>query len=268
MRYYRERLPHFLNAKIYKCKIFIKYIPMSIYAEVNKKRKSWVPVDPKTKDIAEEGTDSLLSRCLALRVLEIPVREFILDGLSRHESQLLGQEGVDALTRNTEDEDRHDIALSNCVAAYPGYQNSYESVATQIMKAWVAHPDHPIAKAAVLENGIFFAILPLMRRFGGASLRTSSVDISADEVGHVILHRHAANTLGYGPSSSLDQLRKATIDWIAGKFSHPQIDADRIRSASDSLMYKGVAPELEFTQSYQVPAFFERANDSLPYYSA
>lgn len=240
---------------------------MSIYAEVDAKRKNWVPVEPRTLDIGEEEAKELLSRCLSLRVLEIPVRDFILDGLSKVEKSLIGDDGYASLMRNTEDEERHDTALANCVQVYKDYDPSYENEAVNILDAWKNHPDHPILKAAVLENGIFFAILPLLRRFGGASLRTTSVDISADEVGHVILHRHVAQELGQRPSTSLDKLRKATVDWIAQKFNHSAINADKIRSASDNLMYRGIAPELDFTKTFQVPAFFERSNDSLPYYS-
>lgn len=241
---------------------------MSIYAEVDAKRKQWVPVSPATLDVAEEHAYDLLSRCLSLRVLEIPVKEFILDGLSRVEKSVIGEDGYISLMRNTEDEERHDIALANCVKVFKQYDESYEQGALEIAKAWQAHPDHPILKAAVLENGIFFMILPLLRRFGGASLRTTSVDISADEVGHVILHRHVAQELGQRPSQSLDNLRKATVDWIARNFQHVDIDAAKMRKASDNLMYKGIAPELDFTKTFQVPAFFERGNDTLPYYSA
>jgi hypothetical protein len=239
----------------------------TIYADVNAKRKSWQPVAPITLDYAEEGTVDILSRCLALRALEIPVKDLILEGLSRHESNVIGEEGKAALLRNTEDEERHDIALNNCVAVFKDYDSSYEAGAKDIVDAWAKHPDGSILKAAALENGIFFMILPLLRRFGGASLRTTSVDISADEIGHVQLHRYAAEQLGHKPSKSLDNLRKATVNWIVRDFSHPQINAEKLKKASDSLMYRGVAPELQFTQTSQVPAFFERSNDSLPYYN-
>jgi hypothetical protein len=240
----------------------------TIYQEVNSKRKQWLPIEPKTIDKADSSAYDLLSRCLSLRLLELPVRDFINDGLSRKDITSIGEEGKAALLRNTDDEERHDIALNNCVTVFQDYDPTYEKQASTIVNAWNVHPDHPILKAAVLENGIFFMILPLLRRFGGASLRTTSVDISADEIGHVILHRHVSQELGYKPSTSLDKLRKATVDWIAGSFSHPQITADKLRSASDNLMYRGIAPELDFTKTFQVPAFFERGNDTLPYYSA
>lgn len=240
---------------------------MTIYAEVDAKRKNWVPVQPATPDHADQEAVDLLSRCLSLRVLEIPVKEFILDGLSKVDKAVIGDEGYNSLMRNTEDEERHDIALANCVAVFKDYDSTHEKEALNILSAWNAHPDHPILKAAVLENDIFFMILPLLRRFGGPSLRTTSIDISADEVGHVILHRHVAQEFNQRPSKSLDSLRKATVDWISHRFVHKDIDAEKMRNASDNLMYRGIAPELDFTKSFQVPAFFERSNDSLPYYA-
>jgi hypothetical protein len=239
---------------------------MTIYQDVEKRRKEWVPIKPTTKEAPEEGTGDLLSRCLALRRLELPVKDLILDGLSRKEASIITDEGKAALMRNTLDEERHDIALNNCVAVFDGYDATYEIEVESIIKAWSEHPDSPILKAAVLENGIFFMILPLLRRFGGAGLRTTSMDISADEICHVMLHRHVSMELGSKPSQSLDNLRKATVDWIVRTFEHPQITATQLRNASDNLMYKGVAPELNFTQTYQVPAFFENSNSVLPYY--
>lgn len=245
-------------------------ITMSVktfYQDVAQRRKEWTPVSPKTQETCEEGTSSLISRCLALRQLELPVKGLILEGLSRKESNVLGEEGKKELLRNTLDEERHDTALNNCVSVFTDYDKSYESEVTLMVDAWDKHPDNPILKAAVLENGVFFVVLPLLRRFGGSALRTTSIDISADEICHVMLHRYSAQLLGSKPSKSLDNLRKATIDWLVRDFSHSQIDADRLRKASDDLMYKGVSNELDFTKTYQVPAFFERSNDSLPYYS-
>jgi len=239
---------------------------MTFYQDVAKRRKEWVPIKPTATEYAEEGTTDLLSRCVALRALELPVKDLILEGLSRKEAALLTEEGKAELLRNTLDEERHDIALNNCVAVFGDYDASYEKEVDAIVKAWEEHPDSPILKAAVLENGIFFMILPLLRRFGGAGMRTTSADISADEICHVMLHRYAAIQLGHKPSESLDQLRKATVDWIVRSFAHPQISAERLHTASDNLMYKGVSDELKFTQSYQVPAFFENSNTVLPYY--
>lgn len=254
----------FLNS-IYK----LRYImTQTIYEKVAAKRKNWQPITPTSKESCTEGMEDLLSKALCFRFLELPVYDFIMDGLSRSETSMIGDAGKDALIRNTEDEVRHDTALNNCVAVFSNYNKSFEEEATQIVDAWIAHPDHPILKAAMLENSLFFLILPLFRRFGGDALRITSIDISADEVNHVQIHRHVAKELNQKPSRSADNLRKQTVDWLVSGFAGvDEITADLLRSASDNLLYKGVAPELNFSRSFQVPAFFERRNDTLPYYA-
>lgn len=239
----------------------------TLYAQVEKKRKNWTPVAPTQMEECVPGAADTLSRCFSLRFLEIPVKEFILDALSRKDSHILGEEGRASLLRNTLDEEKHDTALNNCVKVFADYNASYENEAMQLLKAWNEAVDHPLVKTAVLENGIFFVILPIYRQFGGSSLRTTAVDISADEVNHVQLHRYASKVMGYKPSRSLDNLRKATVDWLIDKFEVEGYDKERFRRASDSLMYKGVTDELDFTRSYMVPAFFEKRNDQLPYYN-
>lgn len=237
----------------------------TVYSQVNSRRKSWQAISPSSKEFLK--APKLLSKCLALRVLEMDVKKFILEGLSKPEASIIGEEGINCLMRNTEDEDRHDLALNNCVKILGNYDPQYENEAKLIAKAWELHPDHTIAKAAALENGVFFLMLPLLRRYGSPSVITTAVDISADEVGHVQSHRYAATQMSQKVSKSLDKLRKDTVAWIVDDFNQDNLDINVLMRASDNLMYKGIAPELEFSQSYNVPAFFENRNDSLPYYT-
>lgn len=239
----------------------------SVYERIATRRTKWTPAYPVAAEYVDNNTVELLSKALTLRKLEIPVKEFIQDGLGRKEAVNLGQEGIDCLIRNTEDEERHDIALNNCVSVLANYDNKYEAEADAIVEAWVNHPDHPIVKAAVLENGLFFMILPLFRRFGSESLRSTSLDISSDEALHVQSHRYASIQLNYRPSETLDKLRKLTVDWIVSGFSYAGITADSLRTASDKLMKSGRADELAFSQSTTSHAFFEKRNDQLPYYN-
>lgn len=240
---------------------------LTVYEQVAKRRTNWTPVTPAGKEYLVDEASTILSKALALRALELPVKDFINDGLSKKEAELIGIEGKKCLIRNTEDEEKHDLALNNCVKVCSNYDSIYESEVKLLVKAWIDHPDHPITKAATLENGIFFLILPLMRRYGNTSLRTTSIDISSDEVNHVQSHRYAATQMNQKVSPSLDTLRKATVAWIVDGFKFEHLTADTLMKASNNLMYRGVAPELEFTQSYSVPAFFERRNDTLPYYN-
>jgi hypothetical protein len=240
---------------------------LSFYAQVEKNRKVWSPIEPVKSEAGVPGSEDTLSRCFSLKALEIPVKDFILDGLARSESQILGEEGKASLLRNTIDEEKHDIALYNCIKVFSAYNKDYERLVAPIVEAWINHPDHPITKAATLENGIFFVVLPIYRQFGGEAARMTSLDISADERNHVQLHRYAAKELGYRPSKSLDNLRKATVDWLVEKFEVPGYNKEVFLKASDSLMYKGITSELDFTRTSTVPAFFERRSDTLPSYS-
>lgn len=237
------------------------------FAKVKAARKSWTPIQPTAYEKATEGAESVISRCLALKLLELPVKEFILDGISRDEISKIGTEGIEALLRNVQDEEKHDLALSNCLAVYKEFDENDYREAQNITDAWVTHPDHPITKAAVLENAIFFVVLPLYRTFGGDALRMTSMDISFDEILHVRLHRHVAQVLGHRPNKSLDELRKQTVRWFLEMFEVPGYTREQFYKASDDLMYRGITKELDFTQSFQVPAFFERATSTLPSYS-
>lgn len=245
---------------------------VSIFEQVNNKRKQWTPITPIREETIYpqyEGAKDTLNRALALKNLELPVKAFIEEGLSRLESDIIGLDGIETLKRNTLDEEKHDIALNNCTSVFPEYNPKYDLEANVIKKAWEEHPDFPITKTAVLENGIFFVILPLYRQYGTPSLRTTAFDISADEVGHVQSHRYAAKLSGHAPSPSLDKLRKATVDWLVSTLNIPAsgVNKDTFMRISDELMYKGITPHLENTKSYQVMAFFEKSNDVLPRYA-
>jgi hypothetical protein len=244
--------------------------PSNIFEQVQNKRKKWTPITPVDNEYASVGAEDTINRCLALRVLELPVREFIQEGLNKLEKALIGDIGVQALLRNVEDEEKHDTALNNIVNVYPDYKKNKEKIekeASIIAQAWILHPDFPITKAAVLENGIFFVILPLYRFYGGSALRTSALDISSDEVNHVQSHREAARLSNYRPSSSLDKLRKDTINWIIQNFNVKGYDRAKLMKASDDLMYKGITDQLNFTQTYTQLAFFEKPLTKLPSYS-
>jgi len=238
-----------------------------IFKQVQNKRKQWNPISPTTNEYAIEGAEDTINRCLALRLLELPVKDLILDGLSKIEKGLIGKLGVETLLRNTLDEDKHDTALNNIVKVYPDYDSKLENEAKIILKAWLSHIDFPITKVAVLENGVFFVILPIYRFLGGSALRKTAFDISADEVNHVQSHKEAAKLTNNRPSKSLDQLRKDTVAWLLQNLNLKSYTKDKFMKASDDLMYRGITDELNFTQTYSQIAFFETRNTNLPTYS-
>jgi hypothetical protein len=210
------------------------------------------------------GCEVTVARCLALRHLELPVRDLLEAGLAR---DLPGTHGVvQALKSNMADEERHDQALQFVVDAH-GTHAKDEATGLSIRDTWVNHPDHPILKAAILERSVFFVLLPFLRFAGDVGIRTVAADISRDEQVHVAVHHMVASELGLKPSPSLDSLRKATVDWVFTKLvGNGQLGADFWRAASDSLFERGKAPELSATRSARMPAFFEASNVDLPSY--
>jgi hypothetical protein len=123
----------------------------------------------------------------------------------------------------------------------------------------------------VAERAIFFVLLPFLRAHGDAGMRTVSADISRDEQIHVACNSIVCKELGLEVSPSLDKLRKATINWVMQPLgtntTHKKLDKNFWLRASDQLMYQGKAPELSYTKSARMPAFFEHSNVNLPSYA-
>ena len=137
--------------------------------------------------------------------MECPVGSFVSDSLSE-----IPQKSRELLESNIKDEDNHDLALGYIANAI-GVDDKAEAEAIRLKEAWIAHPDHTILKALVIERAIFFVILPFFRFNGDAGLRTVSADISRDEQIHVATNSLVCAELGLKPSPSLDKLRKATL---------------------------------------------------------
>ena len=78
---------------------------LSPYLNMIAKKRPWqaVPVD---KGTLVEGGEATLFRALALRHLELPVREFLQQGLEKDLPSTPGV--VEALIHNQKDEERHD----------------------------------------------------------------------------------------------------------------------------------------------------------------
>jgi hypothetical protein len=177
------------------------------------KKRSWqaVPVD---QGKLVDGSEETIFRALALRHLELPVKDFLQQGLEKDLPSTLGV--VEALRSNQDDEERHDQAL-NYVAAAHGMDETAEKEVMNILKAWNEHPAHPILKASVLERSLFFVILPFFRFNGDVGIRTVSADISRDEITHVGVHSLVARELNEDAGQSLNQLRRSTALWIFDK---------------------------------------------------
>tara|TARA_B100000508_G_scaffold49219_1_gene38272 strand:- start:1173 stop:1892 length:720 start_codon:yes stop_codon:yes gene_type:complete len=234
------------------------------YDKLLSRKRKWTPVKPKA-GVFKNGAEEAIRRCLAIRHMELPVGEFIKEGLEKD----VPKNARTLLTDNVRDEIRHDQALQYIVDAH-GVDTKSENEAMRLRDAWIEHPDHTITKALVAERAIFFVLLPFFRFTGDAALRTVSADISRDEQIHVATNSLVCSELGLVPSPSLDKLRKATINWIfqpLGNNPDKYLDKKFWLDSSDRLMYEGKAPQLSETQAARMPAFFEHSNVNLPQYS-
>ena len=238
---------------------------MNPYTKLLNRKRTWTPVQP-TKGKITEGAEETIKRALAIRHMELPVGDFIREGLEKD----VPNAARELLESNVKDEIKHDLALGYIVKAH-GADSKSEYEAIKLRDAWIAHPDHTITKALVAERAIFFVLLPMFRFLGDAALRTVSADISRDEQIHVATNSLVCTELGLVPSDSLDKLRKATINWILQPLkigtSDKYLDKKFWLDASDRLMYEGKAPQLNDTKAGRMPAFFEHANTNLPQYS-
>ena len=237
------------------------------YQKLLERKRTWTPVRP-TKGKVKEGAEETIRRALAVRHMELPVGEFIREGLEKEVPPLARQ----LLESNVQDEIKHDLALGYIVNAYGIKDDAQEELeAKRLRDAWISHPDHTITKALVAERAIFFVLLPFFRFNGDAALRTVSADISRDEQIHVGSNSLVCAELGLSASPSLDKLRKATINWILqplGRHTEDRyLDRKFWADSSDRLMYEGKAPELSDTKAARMPAFFEHANTNLPKYA-
>jgi hypothetical protein len=236
------------------------------WSAVTSRRRNWSVNDPKP---ASEKTlaPKTISRGLALTDLEISVKDFIQDGISRRDAQVLTPQIQAVLLRNVEDEDKHLIALTRAKKALTDYDDSFENEARQIIAAWNECEDHPITKAAVLELGCFFPLLGMYNMFGSVSLGISSRSISSDEMIHSTTHRVAAQLVGARPSKALNKLRLDTVAWLGENLEEetPTMTKDRLLQNSNRLIKTGKSDLVE-TSSYSVLAPFEINNNSFDSY--
>ena len=239
---------------------------MNPYQKLQDRKRKWTPVQT-TAGVVKEGAEEAIHRVLALRHMELPVGDFISNALTTEVPNMARE----LLESNVKDEINHDVALGYIAAAY-GVNEKAEREAISLRDAWEAHKDHTVLKAMVAERAIFFVLLPFLRANGDAGMRTVSADISRDEQIHVACNSLVCAELNLKPSQSLDKLRKATIHWVMEPLSK-NTQGDRFlaknfwTNSSDRLMYEGKAPELSYTQSARMPAFFEHSNNNLPQYA-
>ena len=238
---------------------------MSKYTQITSRKRTWTPVAVTAGEL-KPGSEETIYRCLALRTLELPVKEMLAPGLERH---LPDDPGVlPALLSTMSDEDKHDRAL-NFIVDVHGVDDGAERDAQSIREAWPRAPSHPILKPALLARSVFLVLLPFFRFCGDVGIRTVAGDISRDEQTHTALHAMCAHDIGEKTTPALNKLRRATVAWAMDKLGHSSdkhLNKDFWLRQSDSLYFQGKAPGLADTQRARMPAFFETSNVNLPKY--
>ena len=238
---------------------------LSPYDQVVSRKRKWTPVPVQKGNLVPDSEDAFF-RALALRNLELPVADFLRQGLEKELPKTAGV--VEALESNILDEERHDQAFRYVVAAH-GSDPKAEAEGSHILKTWLEAPEHPILKAAILERSVFFVLLPFYRFNGDIGIRTTAADISRDEQTHVAIHSMVCSELGLRSTQSLNRLRRATVGWMMDGLTSPSnkyLNKDFWISQSDSLYERGKAPGLSDTQRARMPCFFEASNVDLPQY--
>ena len=238
---------------------------VSPYLQVVSRKRKWTPVAVQKGNLVP-GSEDAIFRALALRSLELPVADFLRQGLEKELPKTAGV--VEALESNIQDEERHDQAFRYVVAAH-GSDPKAEAEGSHILRTWLEAPEHPILKAAILERSVFFVLLPFYRFNGDIGIRTTAADISRDEQTHVAIHSMVCSELGLRSSPGLNRLRRATVGWMMdglSSSSNKYLNKDFWMSQSDSLYERGKAPGLSDTQRARMPAFFEASNTDLPQY--
>jgi len=238
---------------------------ISPYDQVVSRKRKWTPVAVQKGNLVP-GSEDAFFRALALRSLELPVADFLRQGLEKELPKTAGV--VEALESNILDEERHDQAFRYVVDAH-GSDPKAEAEGQRILRTWLEAPEHPILKAAILERSVFFVLLPFYRFNGDIGVRTTAADISRDEQTHVAIHSMVCSELGLRSTPSLNRLRRATVGWMMDGLTstvNKYLSKDFWISQSDSLYERGKAPGLSDTQRARMPAFFEASNTDLPQY--
>lgn len=237
----------------------------SPYTKLVERKRKWTPV-AVTRGKLLEGSEDSIYRALALRVLELPVKEFLQQGLEKDLPDIPGV--IEALKSNQKDEDKHDLGFSYICRAH-GTDPDAEDEAQNILNAWLEAPEHPILKAAILERSVFFVLLPFYRFCGDIGMRTLAADISRDEQTHVAIHGMVAHDLGLKNTERLNKLRKDTVDWVMNGMDSPKnryLNKDFWMNQSNNLYLRGKAEGLAETKRARMPSFFEASNQNLPKY--
>lgn len=243
-------------------------------AHLYHRKRRWSPTVPTPGEVVK-GAETTLQRALSLRILELPVGEFVTAASKR--DLPVDETGRRLLEWNIQDETVHDRALQALVdvMGYPQSLPQAEEFKKEILSIY-EQGEYPLQLARVLESSVFFIILPLLRFLGNMAMKTVSADISGDETVHASAHTLISKAVGSEPSKRLRNLRREIVAWMVEDLNgdvdlpehHKQFgNRDFWIKQSDQLLYQGRASGLTATRRTNVMAFFEINKLNQPSYS-
>lgn len=246
---------------------------MNLEAQLNqiesrRQHKNWEVMKPVGS--ARTLVHPTIYRCLCLRFLEIPVKEWTQDYMAGSE---LGTVVVSILDSHSRDEDKHDAQLE-ILAEYwrvPLHHEMYPKIqdtADQLSQRWMSLDTPAIVKKMALECGVFFPILGMLAKYAPEDLFTQSVRewITSDENAHVASSRLIVKALGLRISVELQELVRETIEFLVDdkdegtrKMWH--------RLSSRGLRTGSMGDELGISVVSVPEAFTQTNNHRIPYQS-
>jgi len=208
---------------------------------------NWQPKKPETQRITN-GNDAIVQRCLHFLPLELQVGDWCTT------QQELPPGVQEFLTRNAEDESKHDIVLKMLADYYCVGDISDE--ANRLLDQWRALDCNPVLAAYTLEMGVFFSILPTLIKHGDVYAATVAQWINDDERVHVETNLRIIRELKLKITKELAALVYNTVVYIYSPLGADAAKANGQRAVKRLLSGKD---EQMLTDSLPVTiAFFEQ----------
>lgn len=244
----------------------------TIYTQLLQRKREWQPIKPTGQNLPEY-LQPLIKHILALRILEIPVSDWVIAATGREK---LSPDAHQLVLANSRDEYVHDQALSYAAEAYNALDIPEEARQLQARAIEIAQTEHPLLVAYMTETGLFFPALALLQTFGDATLKLVSQDIARDEQIHIQTNRHITQLLNLQPSRQMTEWWRAAIHWLLVPLKSLQLQplpnvppqltqVDYWRHKAETFIHSGKVSLIHRTP---VPAFFEINRRNLPKYNS
>lgn len=241
----------------------------AFYQKLINRKREWEVIDVDPNQRLDPQVIRTLQKALAVSALELPVGEFVIHELGKHDK--LPKPIINLMLSNAHDEIKHDRALGRLKAVLPPLPEDEVFMEEMVNEAnRLGNLLSPILVAGVLEVSVFFVVLPIFRFLGSSGFRTVANDISNDENVHVATNLGLAKDWGYNRRPALNKLRKDIVGWLTDDL--PEHHENKFMSrtywlrASSNLYTNNRSEELRDTRNAVMPSFFEKSNKDLPVY--